>query len=226
MGSLQNLIQTLEINSGISKYPPFKVRRLMQSQTLNRHYIVPLVRWDLDHLRGASMCLGIPNSWWHGFYGKGKSQSIWSINQNESRIFLEVFLLQLCHKDLAARNVLVNDQFLLKISDFGLTRQAEGVYFSRNMVRFTKKNEASTILCNQLLVQKPTPKETAPEALTHLIFTEYSDVFSFGILLFGLFDLSPYISEQIIQIAREKPYQLPKPFHANSDTWIKIYAWF
>uniref|UniRef100_A0AAX7SZ05 Tyrosine-protein kinase n=1 Tax=Astatotilapia calliptera TaxID=8154 RepID=A0AAX7SZ05_ASTCA len=70
------------------------------------------------------------------------------------------------HRDLAARNCLVAEGNVVKISDFGMSRQEDdGVYSAEGGLR-----------------QIPV-KWTAPEALNYGRYTTESDVWSFGILL-------------------------------------------
>ncbi|XP_021369987.1 proto-oncogene tyrosine-protein kinase receptor Ret-like [Mizuhopecten yessoensis] len=85
--------------------------------------------------------------------------------------------IKLVHRDLAARNVLVAAGKVLKISDFGLTRD---VY------------EADTYL-KQSKGRIPV-KWLAPESLYAQVYTTQSDVWSFGIVLWEIVTLGapPY----------------------------------
>uniref|UniRef100_A0A2K6LDC6 Tyrosine-protein kinase n=1 Tax=Rhinopithecus bieti TaxID=61621 RepID=A0A2K6LDC6_RHIBE len=102
------------------------------------------------------------------------------------------------HRDLAARNCLVTEKNVLKISDFGMSREeADGVYAASGGLR-----------------QVPV-KWTAPEALNYGRYSSESDVWSFGILLWETFSLgaSPYpnLSNQQTREFVEKGGRLPCP---------------
>ncbi|XP_062439475.1 tyrosine-protein kinase Fes/Fps isoform X2 [Rhea pennata] len=117
------------------------------------------------------------------------------------------------HRDLAARNCLVTEKNVLKISDFGMSREEEdGVY-------------ASTGGMKQIPV-----KWTAPEALNYGRYTSESDVWSFGILLWEAFSLGavPYtnLSNQQTREAVEQGVRLDRPEHCPEELYrLMLRCW-
>jgi len=90
------------------------------------------------------------------------------------------------HRDLAARNCLISDNKIVKISDFGMSREEETYEVSTGM--------------RQIPI-----KWTAPEALNYGKYTSLCDVWSFGILMWEVFSAgkTPY-SGMTNQEARDK----------------------
>uniref|UniRef100_A0A8D3C6L6 Tyrosine-protein kinase n=1 Tax=Scophthalmus maximus TaxID=52904 RepID=A0A8D3C6L6_SCOMX len=102
------------------------------------------------------------------------------------------------HRDLAARNCLVAEHNVVKISDFGMSRQQDdGVYSAEGGLR-----------------QIPV-KWTAPEALNYGRYTTESDVWSFGVLLWEAFSMgmTPYttMTNQQTRDEVERGYRMPAP---------------
>uniref|UniRef100_A0A8C9WDL4 Tyrosine-protein kinase n=1 Tax=Scleropages formosus TaxID=113540 RepID=A0A8C9WDL4_SCLFO len=102
------------------------------------------------------------------------------------------------HRDLAARNCLVADQNLVKISDFGMSREGEdGVYSATGSMR-----------------QIPV-KWTAPEALNYARYSTESDVWSFGVVLWETFSrgTTPYttMTNQQTRDEVERGYRMSAP---------------
>ncbi|KRZ94102.1 Tyrosine-protein kinase transforming protein Fes [Trichinella sp. T8] len=90
------------------------------------------------------------------------------------------------HRDLAARNCLLK-KGLLKISDFGMAREG-GIYKIHNAA-------------------KPVPiKWTPPDSIRTKIYTEKSDVWSYGILMWEIFTegKSPYSEEEELMGDRKR----------------------
>ncbi|KAM8854132.1 tyrosine-protein kinase Fer isoform X1 [Synchiropus splendidus] len=116
------------------------------------------------------------------------------------------------HRDLAARNCLVADSNVLKISDFGMSRQEDdGVYSSSG------------------LKQIPI-KWTAPEALNYGRYSSESDVWSYGILLWETFSLGvcpyPGMTNQQAREQVEKGYRMSCPQRCPEDVYkVMQHCW-
>ncbi|KAG5673688.1 hypothetical protein PVAND_003712 [Polypedilum vanderplanki] len=108
------------------------------------------------------------------------------------------------HRDLAARNCLIGSENIVKISDFGMSREEEEYIVSDGM--------------KQIPI-----KWTAPEALNWGKYNSLTDVWSYGILMFEIFSkgATPYsgMSNSKAREKIEEGYRLPAP----EGTPIKVY---
>ncbi|XP_061756352.1 tyrosine-protein kinase SRK2 [Nerophis ophidion] len=125
--------------------------------------------------------------------------------------FLE--LQNYIHRDLAARNVLVGENNICKVADFGLARvfQHDSVYAAREGTKLPVK-------------------WTAPEAIRSNIFTIKSDVWSFGILLYEImtFGKMPYPDMSNFQVLQKVPqgYRMPRPQNCPKEMYdIMMDCW-
>ncbi|XP_066985787.1 vascular endothelial growth factor receptor kdr-like isoform X2 [Macrobrachium rosenbergii] len=118
------------------------------------------------------------------------------------------------HGDLAARNLLLAEANVVKISDFGLSRDIyqDDVYFKRT--------------------GNPLPvKWLSIEAIRKKIFSVQSDIWSFGVTLWELFSLgsTPYPGVQFdntFLLSLENGYRMEKPEYANTDLYkIMCQCW-
>ncbi|EDQ85046.1 uncharacterized protein MONBRDRAFT_29704 [Monosiga brevicollis MX1] len=114
------------------------------------------------------------------------------------------------HRDLAARNVLLSASLTAKVADFGLAREStdDAYYRSRGgnvPVRWT-----------------------APESLNQNLFSEKSDVWAFGVLMYEVYTKAamPYTgwNNQRVWIEVTNGYRLECPPDCPSDVYKVMYA--
>ncbi|WAR22012.1 FGFR3-like protein [Mya arenaria] len=127
---------------------------------------------------------------------------------------MEYLASRMCiHRDLAARNILVSEDLVLKIADFGLTRNLSEVDYYRK--------------CGD---GRLPVKWMAPEALFDRRYTTKSDVWAYGVLLWEIFTLggNPYPSvpvEDLFELLRNG-HRMDRPPYASHEVYqIMLNCW-
>ncbi|KAB7500351.1 Vascular endothelial growth factor receptor 1, partial [Armadillidium nasatum] len=122
-------------------------------------------------------------------------------------------IFQVLHGDLAARNLLLAENNVVKICDFGLSRE-----MYKNYVYLKKSSDAMPI------------KWMAPEAIEQKIFSTQSDVWSYGVTLWEMFTLgnTPFPGFPLNQFATalEKGMRFEKPRYCNDQIYsLLLHCW-
>ncbi|EGD82696.1 TK/HMTK protein kinase [Salpingoeca rosetta] len=111
------------------------------------------------------------------------------------------------HMDLAARNCLLHRNSVLKVADFGLTH---------------KHDEGKTYY-KQRGVLKLSVRWLAIDAFDHKIFSEKSDVWSYGVTVWEVFTYSkqPYTGNKLQEVLKmvRGGHRLSRPSRCPEDLW-------
>ncbi|MEQ2288874.1 hypothetical protein AMECASPLE_027334, partial [Ameca splendens] len=116
------------------------------------------------------------------------------------------------HRDLAARNILVGDDLVCKVADFGLAR------IIKDSVYTASRNTKIPV------------RWTAPEAALHQRFSVKSDVWSFGVLLYEITSRGkmPYegkTNKEVLEILTSG-HRLSCPHHCPQNIYrIMLNCW-
>ncbi|XP_014245974.2 uncharacterized protein LOC106664605 [Cimex lectularius] len=115
------------------------------------------------------------------------------------------------HRDLAARNILVASEFTVKISDFGLAQVTDNNYYILKT-------------CRELPLLW-----YAPESIQDGKFSTYSDVWSYGVLLYEMFSFGqdPVINNQssnaeTLYTCLKSGTRLPRPESCPGEVYASV----
>ncbi|KAJ2952001.1 hypothetical protein O0L34_g4263 [Tuta absoluta] len=117
------------------------------------------------------------------------------------------------HRDLAARNVLITEERMCKVADFGFARDVGGTHV------YERKSDGRLPI-----------RWMAPESLYDDIFSVKSDIWSFGVLLWEIVTLgsTPYPGLSAGDVMRKvrEGHRLEKPEHCRRELYnIMFYCW-
>ncbi|XP_065664257.1 tyrosine-protein kinase receptor Tie-1 isoform X3 [Hydra vulgaris] len=121
--------------------------------------------------------------------------------------------IKLVHRDLAARNILVGPNKMVKISDFGLSRN---VHYE---MQYVGKN-----------ARRMPVKWMSIEALRDQLFTIYSDVWAYGVVLFEIVTLGgtpyPTLSNRELLNFLKAGCRMDRPDNCSSIIYdIMLHCW-
>ncbi|XP_067931361.1 tyrosine kinase receptor Cad96Ca-like isoform X2 [Watersipora subatra] len=116
--------------------------------------------------------------------------------------------LQLLHRDLACRNILVDEHLTCKVADFGFAKDV------LNKPEYKSKS----------VFQRPRPTRwLPPESLFTFKHCIQSDVWSYGVVLWEIVTLGnlpyPHLSTREVMKVIAKGYRMPCPTHCSPDIY-------
>ncbi|XP_038071439.1 tyrosine-protein kinase receptor TYRO3-like [Patiria miniata] len=119
------------------------------------------------------------------------------------------------HRDLATRNCMLDDNYTVKVADFGLARQMHDAEFYKMKIR-------QSISCSLPV------KWVAMEGLNDSIFTTMSDVWSFGVTMWEIFTHAkiPYPGLENYKVLRhlESGHRLYQPDGCPENLYKLMYS--
>lgn len=107
--------------------------------------------------------------------------------------------LSLIHRDIKPSNILLTKSKTAKISDFGLSKYYNIFKItSSNAINEIEKNEFNQIFNTELTNNVGTKRYMSPEQLANNNYTNKTDIYSCGILLYEMFENKKYILDSKI----------------------------
>ena len=111
-----------------------------------------------------------------------KEDIIYNIISQICKGIKEIHDKKIIHRDLKPDNIFMNENMIIKIGDFGISKQ----FISNNTHTLTKNRAGSDYY-------------TAPEIIVDGIYNEKSDIWSLGCIIYELFNLSIYYKDSIMR---------------------------
>ncbi|CAH3155120.1 unnamed protein product [Pocillopora meandrina] len=204
------LMREIELGKLIGENVPPNIVKFMGCVTKEIHPILIMEYMPCGDLLGyLRKCRGVRDRY---YLGEGRAQDLtnYDLVMFAKQIAAGMVFLGtrgIIHRDLAARNVLLDKNYVCKVTDFGMAYQS---------FKYGHGNAKKGCL---------PIKWTAPEILLGELagLSTLSDVWSYGIVLYEIVTLGgiPYDrwSEGMVVAEVTKGYQMPKPDHVDNKLY-------